>query len=137
LSHATVACFLEDTVFLSSFSDEAAVDPRWQEARNKVTVTVHKDWPKGGVEAFDSPITVKMKDGRVFEKLVHDSPGEPANSRFGSKEVIEKYQKCIDFAGLYSADESKDIEQQMLDLDKVRDLSGLVATLTFPKRLNA
>ncbi|AZO07881.1 MmgE/PrpD family protein [Mesorhizobium sp. M3A.F.Ca.ET.080.04.2.1] len=137
LSHATVACFFEKSVFLSSFSDEKAVDPRWQEARNKVSVTVHKDWPKGGVEAFDSPITVKMKDGRVFEKLVHDSPGEPANSRFGSKEVIAKFQKCLDFAALYSADEIKGIERQMLELDQVRDLTGLVETLTFPRRLNA
>ena len=137
LPHATVACFLEGTVFLDSFSDEKALDPKWQEARSRVSVTVHKDWPKGGVEAFDSPITIRMKNGRVFEKLCHDSPGEPANSRFGSSEVIAKFQKCMDFAGLYSSDEIKEIEGQMLELDNVSNLSGLVSVLTFPKRLRA
>ena len=135
LPHATVACFFDGTVFLDSFSDENAINSEWQEARSKVSVTVHKEWPKGGVEAFDSPITVRMKDGRVFEKLCHDSPGEPANSRFGPAEVIVKYQKCMDFASLHSAEETREIEGQMLDLDHVSDLARLVSMLTFPQRL--
>lgn len=135
LPHATVACFFDDNVFLNSFSDETSVDPRWQEAREKVSVTVHKDWPKGGVEAFDSPITVKMKDGSVFEKLCHDSPGEPANSRFGSAEVIAKYQKCMAFAGLHSVEEVNEIEKQILDIDKLHDLEKLLSMLTYPSKL--
>lgn len=135
LPHATVACFLEGRVFLESFSDEKAVDPTWRDARSKVCVTVHKDWPKGGVEAFDSPITVKMKDGRVFERICHDSPGEPANSRFGSTEVISKYQKCMDFAENYTGGEMRKIEGLVLGLDKLDDLSQLVSMLTFPVRL--
>ena len=47
LAHCTVACFFEKSVFLTSFSDETAIDKVWNEARKKVTVTVHKDWPKG------------------------------------------------------------------------------------------
>lgn len=137
LPHATVACFFDAPVFLESFSDEKAVDPKWREAREKVTVTVHKDWPKGGVEAFDSPITVRMKDGRVFEKLVHDSPGEPANSRFGAREVVEKYRNSMAFSALHSPAEVDQIEQQMLDLDRIDDLSDLLKTLTFPSGLKA
>jgi 2-methylcitrate dehydratase PrpD len=137
LPHCTVACFFDQTVFLNSFSDESAVDPVWHEARKKVTVTVHKDWPKGGVEAFDSPITVRLKDGRVLQQLVHDSPGEPENQRFGLKEIGEKYQKCMDFVGTYSASETADIAGQMLELEKIGDLSRLLHQLTFPRKLAA
>lgn len=137
LPHSTVACFMDDTVFLGSFSDEKALNPDWIKARGKVRVTVHEDWPKGGVEAFDSPVIIRMKDGRVFEKLCHDSPGEPDNSRFGSSEVLAKFRKCIDFAGAYSDREIREVEQKMLDLDVMKDLSGLFSLLTFPKRATA
>lgn len=137
LPHSTVACFFDDSVFLNSFADEKAVDPEWQKAMEKVSVTVHKDWPKGGVEAFDSPITVRMKDGRVFEKLCHDSPGEPDNMRFGTSEVVSKYHRSMDFAGLFTDAEIQQVERQMLDLEAVDDLSELVNTLTFPKQMRS
>ena len=78
-----------------------------------------------------------MKDGSVLQKLVHDSPGEPANQRFGIKEILEKYNKCMDFVGTYSADEMSGIADQLLELDKIKDLSNLLHRLTFPRNLAA
>ncbi len=137
LPHCTVACFLDDTVFLSSFSDEKAVDPKWREARKKVSVTVHEDWPKGGVEAFDSPITVTMKNGTAYSKLCHDSPGEPENSRFGASEVLAKFGKCMDFAEVFSDREIREIESLAIGIDEVKDVSKLASLLTFPRRAYA
>ena len=74
LEHSTVACFFDQDVFLDSYTDEKARDARFKEARKKVKVTVHPEWP-GGYFAFESPLTIRMKDGREFKKLCVDARG--------------------------------------------------------------
>ncbi|UCG54284.1 MAG: MmgE/PrpD family protein, partial [Dehalococcoidia bacterium] len=68
LEHSTVACFLDRQVFLSSYTDEKARDPKFREARRKVKVTVHPEW-EGGYFTFNSPVTISLKDGTEYKRL--------------------------------------------------------------------
>ena len=75
-----------------------------------------------------------MKNGTVYSKLCHDSPGEPENSRFGASEVLAKFGKCMDFAEVFSDREIREIESLTMGLDEVKDVSKLASLLTFPQR---
>ncbi len=130
LEHSTVACFFDKNVFLDSYTDEKARDARFREARKKVKVTVHPEWP-GGYFAFDSPLTIRLKDGREFKKVCVEARGDPSK-RLGVKEVMQKYQDCIDFAGIYSAKQAKAAAEMALELDKVKDVNELTNILTYP-----
>jgi 2-methylcitrate dehydratase PrpD len=130
LEHSTVACFFDKEVFLDSYTDEKARDARFKEARKKVKVTVHPEWP-GGYFAFESPLTIRMKDGREFKKVCVDARGDPSR-RLGTDAVMKKYQDCIDFAGIYSAKKAKEAAEITLELDKVKDINELTNILTYP-----
>jgi 2-methylcitrate dehydratase PrpD len=135
LAHCSVACFFEKKVFLDSFTDEKANDPRWYDARKKVTVTVHPEWPEGSLEAFDSPVTITMKDGKSYTKICHSATGSPDNQPFGVKEVRTKYNDCFDFAGTFSRARTNQIAEIALSLDKLEDVSVLTSLLTSPDKL--
>ncbi|MFC1931327.1 MmgE/PrpD family protein [Chloroflexota bacterium] len=130
LEHSTAACFLDKKVFLPSYTDEKARDPKFREARKKVKVTVHPEW-KGGYFTFDSPVTIMMKNGTEYKKLCVDARGDPSR-RLGSDEVKKKYLDCMDFAGTFSYEKAERAAEMALALDEVKDVSELVSILTFP-----
>ena len=130
LEHSTVACFFDREVFLDSYTNEKARDARFKEARKKVKVTVHPEWP-GGYFAFESPLTIRMKDGREFKKVCVEARGDPSR-RLGLDEVMKKYQDCIDFAGIYSAKKAKEAAEMTLELDRIKDVNELTNILTYP-----
>ena len=130
LEHSTVACFFDKQVFLNSYTDEKAIDPKYREARNKVKITVHPEWPNGYF-TFNSPLTIRLKDGREYKKVCVDARGDPSK-RLSSKEIIKKYMDCMDFAGIFSHKTAKRAEELTLALDDLKDVSELAGTLTFP-----
>jgi 2-methylcitrate dehydratase PrpD len=50
---------MKGKVWLDSFTDESATDRRYQEARKKVDVVIHPEWPPGRVDAR-TPVTIKL-----------------------------------------------------------------------------
>src|SRR5262249_19685633 len=74
LTHMTVACFFDRNVFLPTFTDEKATDPLWHEARKKVKVTLHPEWPAESYD-FDIPVTITMKNGRRYQAICHSVRG--------------------------------------------------------------
>lgn len=134
-AHHTVACFLEGGVFLPSFSMERVLDPRWKEARKKVKVVVHPDLPLGTYETYDSPLSIHMKDGRVFNRTCRRATGSPDFKRFGPHDVMSKYLSCVEYAQTFSESRAAEIADTTLRMDRVDDISDLSALLTFPDRL--
>ena len=132
LEHSTVACFLDRQVFLSSYTDEKARDPRFREARRKVKVTVHPEW-EGGYFTFNSPVTIRLKDGTEYKKLCVYARGDPSN-RLSLEEVMKKYTDCIEFAGTFSREAAEKAAEMTLKLDEVKDVSELMSILTFPDK---
>lgn len=134
LPHSTVAAFFEKEVFLPSFTDEKARDPRYIEARKKVKVTVHPEWPGDLIRGWNSPIAIRMKDGAEHKKICINARGDPA-LRLGSDAVMKKYIDCMDFAGIFSREKAERAAELILTLDKIKDITEIMDILTFPDKL--
>ena len=65
LPHILGTAILKRKVWFDSFTDESVLNQKHQEARRKIDVAVHREWPVGRVDAR-TPVTVKLKDGRIF-----------------------------------------------------------------------
>ena len=132
LPHSTVACFFDQKVFLDSYTDAKARDPKFRAAREKVKVDIHEEWERGYF-AFKSPVTIRLKDGTVHEKICIDAKGDPSR-RLSADEVKQKYMDCIDFAGTFSSTAAEKAADMALSLDTLEDVSELTSILTFPDK---
>jgi 2-methylcitrate dehydratase PrpD len=133
--HCTVACFFDEGVFLPSFTMERVRDPKWHEARKKVPVRIHPDFPLGTYDNWDSPLTVMMKNGKTYMETCRRATGSPDMMRFGATEVTRKYLDCISFAGTFSSGRAEQIADLVLSLDRVDDIAALASLLTYPDRV--
>lgn len=127
IPHTVAASFLDGEVFLHTFTDAKVREPRFIEARRKVKVTVHPEWPNGYF-AYKSPLTIKMKDGSVFEKLCVNAKGDPC-MRLTDDEIMKKFMDCIDFAGTVPVERAKEVARMALALEEISDVSRLMTPL--------
>lgn len=132
IEHAMAACFLERPVFLTSFTDEAANDPRFKEFRKKVRMVVHPEWERG---YFPQPaiITVRLKDGRVLTKECVFARGD-AGHPVTPEDVAKKYQGGIDFVDVLSPEAAKRASDMIMSLEDLKDVSALTDIFSFPDR---
>jgi hypothetical protein len=93
---------------------------------------VHSEW-EDGYFAFDSPVTIRLKDGTIHEKVCVDAKGDPSQ-RLSSDEVTKKYMDCMDFANTFSRETVERAADMTLSLDRLEDVSELVELLTFPDK---
>lgn len=119
--HILGAAILKGKVWLDSFTDESAKDDRYQEARKKIEVVVHSEWPSGRVDAR-TPVTVKLKDGRVFSKEVQ-TPREPSLD-----ELLNRYREAA--SGILKRDQTEKSIDLILKMEKVKDVSEIMNLLT-------
>lgn len=118
--HILGAAILKGKVWLDSFTDESAKDDRYQEARKKIEVVVHSEWPSGRVDAR-TPVTVKLKDGRVFSKEVQ-TPREPSLD-----ELLNRYREAA--SGILKRDQTEKSIDLILKMEKVKDVSEIMNLL--------
>lgn len=119
--HILGAAILKGKVWLDSFTDESAMDGRYQEARKKIEVIVHSEWPSGRADAR-TPVTVKLKDGRVFSKEVQ-TPREPSLD-----ELLNRYREAA--SGILKRDQTEKSIDLILKMEKVKDVSEIMNLLT-------
>lgn len=119
--HILGSAILKGKVWLDSFTDESVADDRYVEARNKIEVIVHSEWPGGRTDAR-TPVTVEVKDGNVFSKEV-DVPNEPTID-----ELLDRYREAAD--GLLSAEGTEKSIAMLLDMENLDDISEVMALLT-------
>ncbi len=115
--HILGTAILNGKVWLDAFSDESALDQRYQNARKKVDVLVHPEWPAGRVDAR-TPVTVRLKDGRVFKKEVA-SPREPTIDQ-----LLSRYREAA--AGLLTSDQTEKSVDLLMNLDQSKDVSEIM-----------
>lgn len=118
--HIFGAALLKGKVWIDSFSDEAASDRRYVEARSRVEEVVHREWPSGRVDAR-IPITIKLKDGRTFSKE-NASPREPTLNQ-----LLDRYREAAE--GVLTPEQTKRSMELLLDMDKSRDVSEIMGLL--------
>ncbi len=121
--HILGAAILRGEVWVDSFTDESVSDPKYLEARGKVDVVVHSDWPDGRAEAR-TPITLRLKDGRVFSKEV-ESPREPTLDQ-----LLDRYRQAAD--GVLTADQTQTSIELLLNLENVDNISEIMRSVCQP-----
>jgi len=119
--HIFGAVLLKGKVWIDSFSDEAAFDPRYVEARGRVEEVVHREWPPGRVDAR-IPVTIKLKDGRTFSKE-NASPREPTLNQ-----LLDRYREAAE--AILTPDQTKKSLDLLLDMENSRDVSEIMGLLT-------
>ncbi|MBI4195404.1 MAG: MmgE/PrpD family protein [Betaproteobacteria bacterium] len=119
--HIFGTALLKRKVWIDSFSDEAASDRRYVEARARVEEVVHRDWPPGRVDAR-IPVTIKLKDGRTFSKE-NASPREPTLNQ-----LLDRYREAAD--GVLAPEQTKRSMELLLDMENSRDFSEIMSLLS-------
>ncbi len=122
--HILGAAILRGRVWVDSFTDESATDHALGGARKKIKVIIHPDWPLGRAEAR-TPVTVKLKDGKVITKEV------AASSEPTMEQLINRYKEGAQ--RVYSSDQAEKCIELLLNLEKLKNVSELMNLLTFTK----
>ncbi|MDO8569159.1 MAG: MmgE/PrpD family protein, partial [Dehalococcoidales bacterium] len=67
MRHCVASALLEGKVGWQSFTDEAVASAKYVEAREKVRVVHHPEWPKSRFESR-TPVTMKLKNGQTYSR---------------------------------------------------------------------
>jgi 2-methylcitrate dehydratase PrpD len=125
LHHAHAVALADGRSSFPAFSDSAADDPRYVEARKKIEVVVRDDLEDGWLE-------LRLKDGRTITGrrniLAGGAKGGPENP-FTRDELLERHESlCREM--LSPRDIQRSIEL-VLSLEKVPDVSELMELASF------
>ncbi len=129
LPHSIAACFLDEKVFLDSYTNEKAVDPKWHAFRDKVKMVGHPEWDTTGISGGEIPLTVKLKDGREIKKV---APGTDVPVVVTDAQLWDKYTSCME--RIYPKQQIDEAAKMIFALDELTDISGLMKLLTFPAK---
>lgn len=121
LRHALGTAILKGEVWVDSITTEAVNDPKYKEARRKVKVTVHTDWPATRDALSQAAVTVRLKNGQVISRKVSELR-EPTRD-----ELIANYRRLTKPL-LTKAKQDRSLEL-MLNIEKTPDISELMRIL--------
>jgi len=117
------APIVDGKVDIDTYTDEKVADPRIKEVMAKVKILPNSDRPRNNV----FPITVRLKDGRVYSREIEYPKGH-VRDPFTDEELIGKYRACAErILPPHQVDTSIDM---ILNLDMVDDVTELVNALT-------
>jgi 2-methylcitrate dehydratase PrpD len=118
--HIFGAALLKGKVWIDSFSDEAAFDRSYVEARGRVEEVIHREWPPGRVDAR-VPVTIKLKDGRTFSKE-NAAPREPTMNQ-----LLDRYREAAE--GTLTSEKTGRSIELLLDMENSKDFSEIMGLL--------
>jgi 2-methylcitrate dehydratase PrpD len=127
LEHCLASAIVDKEVTVQSFSNEKVLSPKLKEARKKVKLTVHPEWPSGR-NALVIPVTVKLRGGKELTRRVEKLKGT-VDLPMSREEQITRYRG---FAKPFLSDPQ--IEQSVafiLNLEKRKDILEFMQTVTF------
>ncbi len=125
--HALAAVLLDGDVDVATFQPDKVGAPTFADARSKVNVVVHPEWPDGFFNAT-SIVTVEMHDGRRFVKEMLEPPGSAAQP-LTRAEMIDLHRKYT--SALLPRERSESVEAIVTTLEEQPDLHRLMDLLTF------
>lgn len=129
LPHSIACCFLGKEPWIESYSTERVNHPQVIAFRDKVKVVVQPEQTYEPVGGGEVPISIRLKDGTEYRKMC-PKPTDPL--MVSDEEVMDKYMKCA--SRVLSQSRAEHVAETMLSLDKVQDISELMALLTFPDK---
>jgi 2-methylcitrate dehydratase PrpD len=118
-------------VSLHTFTEGVVRDPKYVEARKKIVVRVHEDRGHDHSLMFDTTddLVIKMKNGAEYRKICTRARGAPP-LYLSDEEVMQKFRSAAEFSGYLSADVIERVGQLVLSLEKVQDVSEIMALMT-------
>ena len=119
--HLLGVAILDRDVWLPSLTDSSVSTQRYREARAKVGVILHPEWPPGLDAAFRTPVTIRLRNGKVYSKEA-SSAIEPSR-----EEVVRTYRGLAEPI-LRTNDIDRSLEM-ILDLQKLEDVGQLMNIL--------
>lgn len=125
--HVLAAAMIDNDVNLGHFTPERVDDAELREARQKVKVSVHYDWPSGTMEA-PAVIDLILKDGRKLTKERQYAIGSPKEPL--TKEQFQNlYRKFTQ--GILDDEQVDQTTDQILNLEGLDNVKTLMNVLTF------
>jgi len=130
LPHSIACCFLDKRPWIESYTTERINDPQVIAFRDRVKMVAHPEWatpelPWGG----EIPIAIRLKD-RIEYKKVCPKITDPII--VSDEEVMDKYMKCA--LRVLSRNRAEQVAEIMFSLEKLQDISELMALCTFPDK---
>ncbi|MBW1642441.1 MAG: MmgE/PrpD family protein [Deltaproteobacteria bacterium] len=124
----TVACALtRGDVFIGDFETGAIHDRQVKALADRVKVSANSELPAKDI--LNSELTIKMKNGRTYEKTVNIPLGNPANA-MDAEQCREKFRKCVAYSGLDFGSAKIDELLSMIDsLEEVKDINQMIALM--------
>jgi 2-methylcitrate dehydratase PrpD len=107
---------LRRKVGIAEFRDEVVRDPQVQEMMKRCRHVVDPDIDARGFQHMDTRITIRLKDGRVLEKLESFATGHP-NKPMSREQLEGKFFECAELA--------IDAERARLAAELIWDLENL------------
>jgi 2-methylcitrate dehydratase PrpD len=130
LEHCLATILLDKDVTVDSFTNEKVLSQRLREARKKIELEVHPEWPSGR-SALVIPVTIKLKNGKELTHKVEKLKGT-MDLPLNRNEQMERYRS---FAKPFLSDSQ--IEESMeciLSLEGVNDITKLMTAVTFGRK---
>lgn len=131
LPYIMAAALVDGKINLNTFTDEMVRRPIIRAVMSRVQLQVREDIPiyLGSLlpERAGNPITIRLKDGRVYENQVNiprGSPGAPLTI----EELLNKYRDCA--KGVLSPEQVEHSIRLVLTLEEVKDISELMKVVT-------
>lgn len=114
---------------INQFTDERVLDPVVRDLVAKVKTYVHPELTNLDVhDTAACHLTIKLKDGREFNKYRARPIGYPGGDPIGRAELLDKYRKC---AGLVLPADNIDQSIELLDrLEEVPDIREVTRLLS-------
>lgn len=125
--HVLAAAMMDKDVNLGHFTPERVDDAELNNARIKVKVIVHYDWPSGTMES-PAVIDLILKDGTRLSRERQYAIGAPKEPL--SKEQFEQlYRKFTQ--GILDEEQINQTADQILNLEELDNVKTLMNVLTF------
>jgi 2-methylcitrate dehydratase PrpD len=130
LEHCLASALLDKDVTVDAFKDERVLSHRLREARKKIELEVHPEWPSGR-SALVVPITIKLKNGKELTQKVEKLKGT-VELPLTREEQMDRYR------GFGKPFLSKtQIEKSMktiLNLEEASNITELMTVVTFGRK---
>ena len=131
LPYNMAAALVDGKVDLGTFTDEMVQRPVVREVMSKVQLQVREDVPIYSGSTLPgragNPITVKLKDDRVFENQVNVPRGSP-EAPLTIEELCDKYRDCA--KGVLSPKQVERSVELLLTLEEVKNVGELMKVVT-------
>ncbi|MBN2238406.1 MAG: MmgE/PrpD family protein [Dehalococcoidales bacterium] len=126
LGYCLCRALIHGTLEFGFFTNEAVKDPDVRDLMKKITWKEISSEGTQLVFGFQE-ITLKMKDGTVFNMQVDHPKGEPQNPQT-PEELSEKFHKCARYAN-YDDSAISRMEELVMDFENIKDINELTDIL--------